>query len=134
MNRELNFNHYSQFPAEDKELYETMRDRYVSEEEKEFFKEMLAKEIYDFPVSSFDVIMHEGDNEDGIYIEKHYHSEYKVAQVKDGKTHQISLYPESLSKLLKLDLFELLGTHITVLEWLRKRNYSNVRYDYPWES
>ncbi len=134
MKRELNFDQYAQFPTEDKELYNIMRDQFVSEEEKIFFEQMLAKEIYDFPVSTFDVIMHEGDNEDGIYIEKHYHSEYKVAQVKDGKTKQISLYPESLSGLLKLDMFELLGEHITVLEWLRKRNYLNVRYDYPWES
>lgn len=134
MIRELNFNHYDQFPSEDKELYNIMRDQFISEEEKEFFEQMLAKEIYDFPVSTFDVIMYEGDNEDGIYIEKHYHSEYKVAQVKDGKTKQISLYPESLSGLLRLDMFELLEEHITVLEWLRKRNYLNVRYDYPWES
>lgn len=134
MTRELNFDQYDQFPTEDKELYNKMRDQFVSEDEKEFFEQMLAKEIYDFPVSTFDVIMHEGDNEDGIYIEKHYHSEYKVAQVKDGKAKQISLYPESLSELLELDLFELLGNHLTVLDWLRKRNYSNVKYDYPWES
>ena len=134
MTRELNFDQYDQFPTEDKELYNKMRDQFVSEEEKEFFEQMLAKEIYDFPVSTFDVIMHEGDNEDGIYIEKHYHSEYKVAQVRDGKAKQISLYPGSLSSLLRLDMFELLGEHITVLEWLRKRNYLNVRYDYPWES
>ena len=134
MKRELNFDLYKQFPAEDKELYEKMQGQFASEEEKEFFEKILAKEIYDFPVSTFDVIMDEGDNEDGIYIEKHYHSEYKVAQVKDGKTRQISLYPESLSDLLKLDMFELLGQHITVFDWLRKRNYSNVRYDYPWES
>ena len=134
MKRELDFSHYNQFPTDDKELYYYMQGQYVSEEEKDFFEQMLLKEIYDFPVSTFDVIMHEDDNEDGIYIEKHYHSEYKVAQVKDGKTKQISLYPESLSGLLKLDLYELLGVHITVLEWLRKRNYSKVRYDYPWES
>jgi len=129
----IDLSYNEQLPVADKELYKSMKDKFVSDNERTFFENMIRKEIYDFPASSFDVIMHEKDNEDGLFIDKCYDSEYKVGRKTDGRTAVISVLPQSLSELLQLDLYEVLNKHISVLDWLRQRDYSGVRYDYPWE-
>lgn len=131
--RVIDFDYNEYFPVEDRELFKRMQREYVSEKEKEFFEQMICKEIYDMPVSGFDVIMHENDNEDGLFIDKCYGSEYKIGRTFDGKTYRLSEYPLNLSEAIACDLYELLGRHITILEWLRERDYKGVRYDYPWE-
>jgi len=129
----IDFNHNEQFPVDDKDLFERMQNSFVSDNEKHFFENMIRKEIYDFPASKFDTIMHETDNEDGIFIDKCYNSEYKVGRKKEGMIQTLSDYPQNLSELLVLDLYDLLNKHISVHEWLRQRDYQGVRYDYPWE-
>lgn len=49
-----------------------------------------------------------------------------------GNNDQSGIYQAfSLSELLNLylDEHDILSKHITVLEWLRQRNYDNVTYD-----
>ena len=138
-------------PIEDKELYEKMQMHFVSDKEKEFFDEMICKELYDSPVSTFDVFVHEdnneeklftsGDfrftykNEEKLFIQKMYNTEYEIGIYSDeNNTYKTMDYvPLCLAELVVTDLFPLLGRHITVLEWLREKNYECVRYDYPWE-
>lgn len=131
--REIDLNN-EHLPVEDRNLYEKMRKHFVSEKEKEFFEEMICKEIYDYPVSSFDVFVHEDNNEEKLFIQKMYVSEYEIGIYPTEKNYRkLDYVPISLSELLEIDLSPLLGRHITVLEWLREKNYECVRYDYPWE-
>ena len=73
-------------------------------------------------------------HEERIFIQKEYNSEYVIGRFLDeDKYTVIDNRPLCLSELISTDLFTLLNTHITVLEWLRKRDFAGVRYDYPWE-
>ena len=121
-------------PVEDKNLYERMQGHFVSDKEKEFFEEMICKEIYDYPVSTFDVFVHEDNNEEKLFIQKMYVAEYEIGVYPTKNTyHKLDYVPMCLSELMVVDLFPLLGRHISVLEWLREKNYECVRYDFPWE-
>lgn len=132
--RPIDFDYNDQLPAEDKSLFSKMRDKYASDNEMVFFETMIRKEIYEYPVSTFDVIMHQDDNEDNIFIDKCYCSEYRIGKTGEGgATTVLPDYPQSLARLLSDDLFGLVGEHISVLEWLRRRDYRGIRYDYPWE-
>ncbi len=121
-------------PIEDKELYKEINGHFFSEKERTFFEEMLCKEIYDCPMSTFDVIMSEKDNNERLFIQKEYNSEYAIGRFhNDDRYTVMEERPICLSELVNTDLFPLLDKHITVLEWLRERDYAGVRYDYPWE-
>ncbi len=121
-------------PVEDRELYEKMQGHFISDEEKTFFEELLCKELYECPMSTFDVIMHEDDNEDHLYVQKEYNSEYAVGRFfENGKRITLDEQPLCLAELVEADLFPLLQRHVTVLEWLRARNYKGVNYNYSWE-
>lgn len=133
--RKINLND-EHLPVEDKNLYERMQGHFISDKEKEFFEEMICKELYDFPVSTFDVFVHENNNEEKIFIQKQYNSEYVIGRFNDEETYNLLEdvpLPICLAELLVVDLFPLLDRHITVLEWLREKNYKCVRYDFPWE-
>ena len=122
------------FPVKDRELYNKMQGQFLSEEEQTFFDEMVCKELYDCPISTFDVIMHEDDNDEHLYIQKEYNSEYVVGRFfENGKCVALDEHPLCLAELVDTDLFPLLGRHITVLEWLRARTYCGINYNYPWE-
>lgn len=122
-----------QFPIEDVELFKAMEAGYVSDNEHKFFEEMKRKELYEFPVSTFDVLMSEEDNDDGLYIVKCYYSEYVVGISTSSGAAKLNFVPTSLKAALNVDLFPLLGRHETILDWLRKRDYKGVKYDYEWE-
>ena len=78
MNKKLLENY--QLPIEDKELFERMRHESCSDNERIFFQKMEYKELYEYPISSFDVILSEFDNEEGIYFVKCYTSEYLIGK------------------------------------------------------
>lgn len=122
-----------ELPAIDQELFKRMRTESTSENERLFFERMEEKELREFPVSSFDVILSERDNNDGIYIVKCYYSEYLIGKRDADGSAKIDYVPSSLSEALATDLFPLIKEHITLLEWLRKRDYLGLRYDYEWE-
>lgn len=122
-----------ELPAIDQELFKRMRTESTSENERLFFERMEGKELREFPVSSFDVILSEHDNSDGIYIVKCYYSEYLIGKRDADGDAKIDDVPSSLSEAFATDLFPLIKEHITLLEWLRKRDYHGLRYDYEWE-
>jgi len=127
--------HHEHLPKEDKDLYEQMQGNCISDKEKEFFDEMICKEIYDHPVSTFDVFVHEDSNMERLYIQKQYICEYVIGRFKDDGSYEgMDYVPTCLAELMVTDLYPLLGRHISVLEWLREKNYECVRYDFPWES
>lgn len=131
MNKKLLEN--DQLPIEDKELFERMRLESCSDNERVFFEKMEYKELYEYPISSFDVILSELDNDEGIFFVKCYTSEYLIGKKAKDLVKKLKDVPTSLSDALNEDLFILLGKHITLWEWLRMRDFSNLNYNYEWE-
>lgn len=122
-----------QLPIEDKELFERMRHESCSDNERLFFENMEYKELYEYPISSFDVILSEFDNDEGIYFVKCYTSEYLIGKKTNDLVKKLKSVPTSLNEALNEDLFILLGEHCTLLEWLRKRDFTNLNYSFEWE-
>jgi hypothetical protein len=113
---------------EDEQLFTSMKGHYVSIEEAEFFKKMQFKEEYE-PSLSNDVIMSEFDNPNELYIVRELYDEYVigVGTHEDNEVHLMNLYT-ALS--LNLKDSGLINENITLLEWLRRRNYQGVRYNH----
>ena len=115
---------------EDVELFASMKGNYVSLKEKEFFEKMKYKmEHEDAP--SNDLIMFEKDNDDHIYIVRCYYEEFIVGhglnETYDDEYHVMTLF-EALSANLKQLGF--LDRDITLLDWLRERDYEGIRYNH----
>ena len=131
MNKKLLEN--NQLPIEDKELFERMRLKSCSDNERVFFEKMEYKELYEYPISSFDVILSELDNDEGIYFVKCYTSEYLIGRKTKDFVKKLKNVPTSLNEALNEDLFVLFGEHFTLWEWLRMRDFANLNYGYEWE-
>ena len=113
-------------PEDDKRLLANLDKFCVSEKELEFIGQMLDIEQHWITEVGASIIL-EDENEDGIYINHHDATIYEI-----GNNDQSGVYQAfSLSELLNLylDEHDILNKHITVLEWLRQRNYDNVTYD-----
>lgn len=108
---------------EDLTLFEEMREKYVSENERIFFETLEQKECYDFS-SMFDMLMLEPDNELELYFIRCYWNEYEVG-IGTNKEHF-----DSLKEALNMDLQDIgYPEHITLLEWLRRRDYAGIHFD-----
>lgn len=115
-----------ELPEDDKRLLDSLDTFCVSEKEREFVAQMLEIEQHWETEVGASIIL-EDENEDGLYIMHYYSTEYEI-----GNHDQSGVYGAfSLSELLNLYLDEqdILSKHITVLEWLRQRDYENVTYD-----
>lgn len=115
-----------ELPEDDKRLLANLDTCCVSEKEREFIGQMLDIEQHWITEVGASIIL-EDENEDGIYIMHYDATIYEI-----GNNDQSGIYQAfSLSELLNLylDEHDILNKHITVLEWLRQRNYDNVTYD-----
>lgn len=114
---------------EDYDLFSSMEGHYVSENEKTFFEMMRRKMEYEITVSN-DLILSEFDNDDHLYILRCVYEEIVIGHGLpnhyDEECHVMTL-AEALATNLKECGF--LEREITLLEWLRGRDYENVRYD-----
>lgn len=109
---------------DDLALFEEMRGNYVSENERVFFETIEQKEINDFS-SMYDMLMLEPDNEISFFLQREYWNEYELGIGKRSCEHC-----DSLSEALNFDMFNLGHTeHISVLQWLRQRDYAGIHYD-----
>lgn len=109
---------------DDLALFEEMRGNYVSENEQVFFETLEHKEINDFS-SMYDMLMLEPDNEICFFLQREYWNEYELGIGKRSCEHC-----DSLSEALNFDMFNLGHTeHISVLQWLRQRDYAGIHYD-----
>lgn len=105
-------------------LFEEMKDKYVSENERIFFEIVRHKEIYDFS-SMYDLMVLEADNEIEFFFIRQYWNEYEI-----GLRHGTDAHFDSLKEALEYDMYDLGYTeHITVLEWFRQQDYACVHYD-----
>ncbi len=115
---------------EDIKLLANMEGNYVSDNEKAFFERMKDKMEHEFAPSN-DLIMFEGDNDDHIYIVRCEYEEFIVGHESDGE-YDDEYHVMTLKEVLNANLKELgfIESDITLLEWLRKRNYEGVRYNH----
>ena len=114
---------------EDSALFESMKGRYVSENEAEFFRKMQHKEEQEITGLN-ELLVSEYENDDESYLVREYYEEYLVGHGigTDGAEEE---HVMTLSDALSLNLKELgfIDRDLTLLEWLRESGYRYVNYD-----
>lgn len=81
--------HRHKLVTEDKKLFDSMIGHYQSENEREFFEKQRYKQEY-VMTSSNDLLLHEDNNQDGIYIVRCWYEEYVVDGCYINKEKSIS--------------------------------------------
>ena len=119
--------------TEDTLLLTEMEGKYVSDEEKEFFERMKYKMEYE-PAPANDLIMSNRHNEDGIYILRCYDYEFRIGCF-IGDKYKEEFYAMDFHDALNVNLKEcgFIEEDLSLLEWLRKRNYQGVEYDHNFD-
>lgn len=110
------------------EEFENAIQNAKSDSERTFFETLMYKVVHE-PAFSNDVLMHDRDNEDGIYILR-VSDDFMIGK-KDSKGMDVCSPAEysGLFYFLETDMYPYLHRHIAVGEWLRNRDYSGIRYD-----
>lgn len=123
--------HRHKLVTEDKKLFDSMIGHYQSENEREFFEKQRYKQEC-VMTSSNDLLLHEDNNQDRIYIVRCWYEEYVVGGLlyKQGEEHFMTL-KETLDANLKE--IGILDRDITLLQWLRERDYKGVEYDHNYD-
>lgn len=123
--------HHHKLVTEDKKLFDSMVGHYQSENEREFFEKQRYKQEY-IMTSANDLLLHEDNNQDGIYIVRCWYEEYVIGGLlyKQGEEHFMTL-KETLDANLK-DI-GVLDRDITLFQWLRERDYKGVEYDHNYD-
>ncbi|MBP5722278.1 MAG: hypothetical protein J6X18_01655 [Bacteroidales bacterium] len=116
-------------PSVDEKLFSEMKNAYVSEKENEFFEKMQYKEEQESTFSN-DVIVSEFENTDELYVVRRISHKYTLGKGMPEK-RKLEYFVDSLSDALQTNLKDIgiLDENITLLEWLRKRDYAGVKYD-----
>ena len=111
-------------------LFERMKGHYQSENEREFFEKLRKKEEEEFTYSN-DLILHESNNDDKLYIFRCLYEEYVVGQEMVLEEQ----HTMDLSEALAINLKDagLLERDITLFDWLRERDYAGVEYDHNYD-
>ena len=115
---------------EDNKLFANFEGHYISENEKSFFEKMKYKMENEIAPSN-DLIMFEEDNEDHIYIVRCIYDEFIVGHgINDHNDNEFHFM--NLSEALNANLKELgfLNRDITLLNWLRERDYNGIRFNH----
>lgn len=96
-----------------------------SENERIFFEKLRYKMLYETAFSN-DVLMNDKDNEDRIFIVRSRFDDILIGSKKEDIP---ACEYEGIFHALEEDMYIYTGQHITLLEWLRKRDYHGIRYD-----
>ena len=116
---------------EDKALFDSMIGHYQSDNEREFFEKQRYKQENVITISN-DLLLHEDNNEDKIYIVRCWFDEYVIGGegYKHGEEHYMNL-----SEALNANLKEIgvLNRDITLFQWLRERDYKGVEYNHNFD-
>lgn len=127
---------------EDIKLFEEMKEQYSSEEERLFFEKMKLKMEYECAPSGDDIMIGR-DNEDGMYICRLDLNEFVIGRytgevkhipahgfwLEHESQHYVEYHAMNLSEALSHNLKDIIGKDITLLDWLRKRNYCGIDYN-----
>jgi len=101
----------------------------VSSKEKEFFEKLRYKELNETAASN-DVLMNEADNSDGLYILR-VGSDGILVGRNISNPNEAST-PEEYAGLflaLQQNISQFIGRDITLLDWLRERDFQGIKYD-----
>lgn len=115
---------------DDKKLFDYMATHYQTANEKEFFERQRYKQENVLTVAN-DLVLSECNNEDGIYIVRCEFEEYIIGQVNVVEEQHVMC----LSEALELNLKECgyLDKNMTLLQWLRERDYAGVEYNHNYD-
>lgn len=114
----------------DEQLFTSLEGKYQSENEAAFFRNMRFKQESEVTLSN-DVILSETENDDEIYLVRVEYDEYLVGK---GINETNEAHLMNLSEALSLDLRSVgLGRAITLLDWLKERDYVGVRYNHNYD-
>ena len=107
--------------AEDASLFKDMEGKYVSNEEKEFFERMKFK-IENEPAPANDLIV------------RCYDYEFRIG-CHVGEEYKKEFYAMDFHDALEVNLREcgFIDENLSLLEWLRKRNYKGVEYNHNFD-
>jgi len=111
----------------DKQLYDKMRNNYVSEAEREFFERQEWKAQNEY--TDWELIIESNENEDGFYLIRYIYTEYELGTT--GEPTIEDIHTMTLAEILAVNLKSVgfLNRNITFLDWLREQDYKCVRYD-----
>lgn len=101
----------------------------ISENERIFFEKLKYKFLHETAASN-DVLMNEVDNDDGMFIIRVGTDDILIGKNLSNPDEKTS--PSEFGGIflaLDQDLYKYLHRHITLLEWLRERDYKGIRYD-----
>lgn len=114
---------------EDAKLFASMKEKYASENEANFFKNMQYKQTYEITGLN-DLIISEYENDDEIYLVRQYYEEYLVGHGIDSDGAQEE-HTMTLAEALSINLKDVgfIDKDITLLDWLRACDYECVRYN-----
>lgn len=118
-----------EYVADTPEEFEEALKNAISDNERTFFKKFRHKILTETAASN-DVLMHEDDNEDGLYILRVGTDDVLIGRnlTKPGEKTTPAEYA-GIFLALEQDIFRYTGRHETLLEWLRRRDYKGIRYD-----
>lgn len=98
----------------------------TSHNERVFFETLMYKIINEFAGSN-EVLMHNEDNEDGIYILRVCTEDFLIGSVADRMAGEVEY--GGLFYFLRSSMEPYIHRDVTVLQWLRARDYKGIRYD-----
>lgn len=124
---------FKQLPEVVKEYLDNLALNYISDEEKQFFETVRYRQQYVFTYAN-DLLMSDHDNEDGIYIVRSYFDEYEIGRY-DKENFIRSVYAMNIDEAMAINI-EVLGCSesMTLLDWLRKRNYQGINYNHNFDN
>lgn len=101
----------------------------TSDKEREFFKNIRFKILHETAFSN-DVLMSDIDNNDGLFIIRSGIDDILIGiNAADTSEKTMPCEYEGIFHALEQDLHRYIGRHVSLLEWLRERNYKGIRYD-----
>lgn len=115
--------------ADTPEEFDTAITNAVSPKEREFFEKLRYKVIHETAFSN-DILLKDNENEDQLYILRIGTDDILIGQnlTVPGKKHE-AIELVGVCYAMGYDLIEFLGYHITLQEWLRKRDYAGIHYN-----
>ncbi len=115
---------------EDKVLFRTMSENYISDNERFFFVTLQRKQESELTYSN-ELLIDEHDNPDGLYMVRVNFEEYEIGRIIDGNRIGEEFHAMYLAEALDLQLacFKMVPSQMTLFDWLRANDYQYVKYN-----
>lgn len=115
---------------EDALLFQEMENRYISDNERQFFETMRVKMLTELAPCK-ELIISETKNSDQVYLLRDQYDEFILGQG-IGENRKSEVHTMKFSDILHVNMKEhdFLSDDITFWEWLRRIDYGGVMYDH----